>query len=288
MFFTPSGTVDLLLLLIVGTIGLHMVLLMRRKQWLALDPLNPFWGGVLATYVLQSYSYYDSLVSLYSLDLLIKTLFMTWWAVVFVILGYESRLGSKWGMKLPNLPARLRPFGLFMSAMCMLGFGVFGYIYLMMSAGGFSAWIAVGRGGTQWTDINGYIAALENFFPAGVLLLLFCAEFFGSTVAFRVMAWAFGVLTWVWFVYLGTRSRTILFLMGLMAVYYVPRRKNPRLATIAVGAVAIFLITSFQAFYRGQFTDRSFHLNTLDGQEVKAKIFPRALGGQRDEQAGAQ
>src|SRR5262249_15644695 len=91
--------------------------------------------------------------------------------------------------------------------------------------------------------------------------------------------------TWLWFVYLGSRSRTILFLIGLTAAYYVPRRRNPRVIAIVGAFVGLFLLTSFQAFYRGQFTDFSFHLEQLNWDDVKAKILPKAFGGERDSTA---
>lgn len=280
---TQSWLADLLLMGIILIMLVHAFILYRQKRFLLLDPLNAFWAGSLICYVLQPFSHSEVFRSWYSDSLFEETLFWVLFGLCFVILGYESRIGQKWGRKIPKTPRHLNPNGLNAMGMILVALGFIGYAYLVSTAGSLEQWLSVGRGGTDWAQVSGYIAILHNLLPVGIMLLLFHVELHDVPSLKRIIVWIAGFLMLLWFIYLGTRSRTIGFSILMLAVYYLPRRKNPPYY-LAIGLFLLLIpLTSFQANYRGNFTNLSFNLDKIDMEEAKQKVLPAFLLEKKDQ-----
>ncbi len=265
---TSSVLGDVYLLAVVALIAWHARACALRGRFFVLDPLNAFWAGVLVCYVWQPVVHHESLVSWRGMEVIEKTLLMSVLAVLGVIIGYESRLGRGLVGFIPAMYSRLRPERLAAASFVLIGVGLAGYAYLVASAGGWSAWLSVGRGATNWEEVSGYLAQAHNLLPVGVGLWLFHVELHGTRGPRRAIAWAVGAAQWSWFVYLGTRSRTIVFALLMLAAYYLPRRRNPPLLLVPLAMAALLVLVQFQGAYRSHFTDLTIFGN-LDLQEVK-------------------
>lgn len=279
MILTPSVLADLLIVLIVGLIGFHSVKLITAKRWLLFDPLNAFWAGVLIIYVNQPISFAEKLISWHHDGVFAETLLWIFIGLLCVVVGYEHGIGPIRARIIPRCPAHLIPSRLVLSGYFLIGVGIVGYLYLFASAGGVTKWLAVGRGGTDYVNISGYWASLTSFLPVGILLLLFHASFHDVTKLKRILIWSLGCLMWLWFVYLGTRSRTITFALMLLAAYYLPKRSSPPVWLLAGGFIFISILVNFQAQYRSQFTNLSFNLENIDLNEAYLRTAPSFLGG---------
>jgi hypothetical protein len=287
MIFTGSFLLELLLLLTVAVVGIHVLIERRRNHWQLIDPLNIMFGVFIIIYVFEPIAYFDALRSAYGETTLLRTQCYVIWAMICLTVGYHLPVSRRIGLALPSMPSRLRPELLHASGFAMIIIGLLGYAYSISSVGSISEWLSVGRGGTDYMSISGYGYMLESFLPIGVVLLALGVELNPTPIGFRVFIWILCGLQWLWFVYLGSRGRTILFLMTCAAIFFLPRRKNPPLWATAIVAAALFLLASFQAHYRGQFTGLSFHFDELSWSEVRARILPVTLGGTLGENNGA-
>ncbi len=266
---TSSLLADLLLLAMVLAMGLHARACARRGQWFLLDPLNAFWAGALVCYVWQPIAHFDTLVSWRGGEVVETTLLMVLVSVVGLVVGYESRMGHRVGRSIPAMPARLRFDRLVLAALVLIALGIVGWGIFVASAGSWSEWISVGRGGTRMENLSSaYVAQLHSLLPVGVGLLLFSVEFHGVRGGWRMATWLVAGTQWLWFIYLGSRSRTIFFALLMLAAYFLPKRRNPPVWTIPVMAAAMVVLVQFQTTYRGKFTNLSIWGN-LDYEEVK-------------------
>jgi hypothetical protein len=268
-----------LLLITTVLIGVHYYLEKKRQHWQLLDPFNAFLAVFFIIYVLEPLGFYKPLHTSYGDPILYRTQLSIIWALPWLLLGYHLKVSQRIGLKFPNMPAKLRPDLLQVAGLVMICLGIFGYAYSANSAGGLTAWLAVGRGGTDYEATTGYGVVLETFLPVGVILLLLRVEMNPTLLPTRLVIWGLAVLQWLWFVYLGSRGRTILFLLSLVAIFYLPRRKAPSLWLACLVAIPLFLLAAFQAQYRDRFTNLSLHLDQLTWSEVKTKILPASLGG---------
>lgn len=274
-----SLTANPLLLAIVGVMVAHSWHLWRKGRWLAFDPLNAFWAGALVCYVYQPLSFGDVYAAWHAPGVLEETLSWVLFSLLFVIAGYEAKVGVKLGLKIPALPARLAPRRLVAAGIALMALGFLGYAYLVNTAGGLDEWLSVGRGGTNWEAVSGYVAQLEFVLPVGVMLLAFYASLYRPRLIARVAVAVTCAAMWVWLVYLGSRSRTIGFTLSLMTAYYLPRRRSPSLKLLALVFVGLLAIVTFQASYRSNFTGLSFNFDRLDLDEVKDSLLPDWAGG---------
>ena len=279
MSLTPSIIADLLLLGILGLISGHGYYLYRQRRWLLFDPLNLFWGGVLVCYVEQPISHAATFIGWHGEELFCRTLFWVLIGLVCVVVGYEIRWGGVFARKLPKMPEKMWAWRVSVLACVLILLGLASYAYDMHAVGGAQVWLSVGRGGTDIEGSSAYFRELQHFLPVGIIVLLFAAEMSPSNFLHRLVAWSAGILMWMWFVYLGTRSRTIMFGVVLMAAWYLPRRKNPPVLLLAPLFVGLWLLVNFQATYRNQFTNLSFNLHSVDWSEFQGAILPSWLGG---------
>ena len=270
----------LLLVAIVALIGAHSVSLALRKRFQLLDPLFAFWGGVLVIYVGQPIFYGATLIQWHSPAIYEETLFWTLFAILFVILGYERRAGVQLGNRLPRMPERLVPRKLTLAGYVLIGLSLVGYYILFDSAGGLQQWLAVGRGGTDFTNLSGYVTQCAELLPVGVILLLFQIQVERVSMRRAILVWGATALVWWWFLYIGSRSRLIGFSIQVLAAYYLPRQKSPPLLLAGLAYLALFVLSNFQAYYRGNFTNLSLNLNQIEMSEAKRRVLPGILGGE--------
>lgn len=282
MFFTNSILADLWLLCILALIAGHSLALVRSRRWLALDPLNAFWVGVLVVYIVQAVQYEQVLTAWHSVELFDETLFWIFWGLIWVVVGYELRWGVRVGLKLPPVAQMLAPSKLILSALFLIGLGLIGYAYQIDSAGGLYAWLAIPRGGTDWVAVSAYLAGLANLLPVGIILLVFHVNIHNSGLLKKVIIYTLAFLMLFWFFYLGTRSRTITFTIMIFAATFLPKKKNPNLWLSSVTVMLLFIATNFQQNYRGYFYDLSFNLDKLDIGTVYKTVMPGFFGGDPD------
>ncbi len=270
---------DALLLCIGGIIVAHTLSLICRKKLFLLDPLFAFWAGVCVIYIGQPLSYRDVFIKWHGEQLFDATLAWILLGLLCVILGYEWSLGIRLGLKLPQAPGRLSAAKLSFAGYSLILLGLIGYLYLFASAGGLTAWLSVGRGGTDYDNISGYIAQLADMLPVGALLLLFQIHFHPSPPAKKILVWLLVLLVWWWFLYLGSRSKLIGVTIGMMGAYYLPKGKCPTLLVSCAVFLTLFILSNFQGAYRDKFTDLSLHLDQIDMHEAGQDVLPIFLGG---------
>lgn len=282
MFLTQSFFGDILLIILISMIGLHTYYLFKKKRWFALDPLNAFWAGIFICYVYQSISGSSVLIAWHNEGVFIETLLATIFGVAFVLLGYESKSGAYLAKKIPQPPARLSSPKLLLASLVAIAVGFLGYAYVISMSGGMSYWLSIGRGGTDYELVKGYIPEFTQALPAGVALLLFWANLKKVPVQGKILAWVAGVAMCWWFLYLGTRSRLIGFTIVMLAAYYLPRRRNPHLALLFVIMLALQVIVDFQANYRSNFINLSFNFDQIDKDLMWKRILPSFMGGDKE------
>jgi len=286
MFFTTSAIGDFLICAIVAFIAIHTIFQYRKGNWLLFDPLHLFWAGVLVVYVNQPASYGDTFIGWYGESVFEEALFWIFIGLIFVAIGYKHGLGSFRIRLLPGCPPQFSPQRLACAGLLMVSLAILGYFYLFASSGGVKSWLSAGRGLTTYSEYTSIVLLLTDFLPLGVLVLLFHAAFFDVTKINRYLYWFLGGLTLLWFIYLGTRSRTIMFTMMLMAVYYLPKRKNPPVWLCVLVFTFLLVTVNFQANYRGYFKDLSFNFQEIDTNEAIGISLPIFMGGNRDIQTG--
>lgn len=279
MNLTPSVVADLLIVMIVGLIIVHSIRLNIARRWLLFDPLNAFWAGVVIVYVVQPISFADRVISWHHDGVFEETLFWIFIGLLCVVVGYNQNIGLARARIIPKTPDRLNPSRLAYSGYFLIVIGIIGYLYLFASAGGVTKWLAVGRGGTDYANISGYLASLEFFLPVGVLFLLFHASFHDVKRIKRIAIWSLGFLMWLWFVYLGTRSRTIMFALMMLVAYYLPKRRQPPIWFLVGGFLFMMILVNFQGQYRSKFTNLSFNLESINLEEAYQRSAPGFLGG---------
>ncbi len=269
-----SGLSDIAVLGILVLISGHALLLAQRRRWLAISPLNAFWGGVLVCYVIQPLLYGKVFIYWNGREVIDHTLGWILFALACVVFGYESRIGPAWAARIPHLPRRLDDRRVLQAAVLLIGLGLLGYAYLMASAGGMRQWLAIGRGGTEWGRVSAYIAGLTNLLPVGIALLLFNVEMHRRVPHWRLAVWAGAAVMWVWFAYLGSRSRTIEFGLVMLGAWFLPRRRNPPAWMLAAAFAGLFLLSGFLGAYREQFTNLSFNLDQISWAEAEEEVLP--------------
>jgi len=278
---TPSIVVDVLLLMIAGVMLGHCFTLKMRRRFVVFDPLNMFWAGAIILYLYQPIVFFDYLVAWYGQDVLEETLLWVLFGLSFLVIGYEGRWGIRWGKIFPPLPRHLSGPGLFGAALSLIALGLYGYSIEFASAGGIDRWASVARGATDWDKVSGYSAILTSILPAGVGLLVLHVEMHRAAPLKRSLAWLVFALTLLWFLYLGTRNRTIVMVMTAMMAYYLPRRTNPRPVLLTVVFVALFATSNFLAQYRQNFFNLSFNFENINWDEAIAQSLPGILPGPR-------
>lgn len=279
MIITPSPLADILIICILGLIAIHSLKLKNQWRWMLLDPLNMFWAGVLVVYVLQPISYAKTFIGWHQDGVFEETLFWILFGLVFVIIGYDYPIGHIRERLVPRCPVKFIPVRLAMGGYVLIALGVIGYLYQFDSAGGLYKWLAVGRGGTDWENVSGYLAALADLLPIGVLVLLFHVEMHNVTKTKRIIIWLLGGLLLLWFIYLGSRSRTIMFVLVLLSAFFLPKRKNPPTWLALTVFMLLAVLVNFQALYRESFTNLSLNFDTIDIEEAYRRTAPGFLGG---------
>jgi len=282
MELTPFPWANLWLIAAIALIMGHCLYLQRHGRFFIFDPLMTFWGGYFICNVKQPFSYADTFVNWHSVQNFDLSTFLSFLGIVCVVVGYEMDLGQRLARKLPSSTRRLDPDRFFLSGLFLTILGISCYYWLFQSAGGMWEWLSYGRGGTDYDKVNGYVRELEKFVPIGTYLLILHVEMHPVSRLRRALAWVFVALVWMWYLYLGTRSRIIGVGMLAASAYYVPKYRNPNFVFVVPAFIALIILTNFQAHYRGNFTNLSFNLDKIDMEEAKALCLPGFLGGDRE------
>lgn len=265
--------------LVAGAHGLYVA---RTRKFLLIDPLNVFWAGFIVVYVIQALELGVELVPMHSAGTLEAS--FTWILVAMcgVIAGYESPLGNRLGKRWPKLPPHLSANKITTAAFLSLAAGIYYYVPLVRSAGGLDEWLSVGRGQTDWEQISGYLGLLDPMIAFGITLLVLRCYSMPSSAFLRGLAWLLVATGTLWFMYLGSRSRTLLLIMGVGGAYYLPRRANPSPILAVVCFVLMLVISNFLGANRQSFTNLSFNLDTDLSTAIEA-----AAPGVRETQGSA-
>lgn len=277
MLLTSSILIDFLLIGIFFILLGHSWVLYQRRRFVVFDPLNFFWAGALVIYVIQPIQYYEQLIAWYGEGVILETLFWIAFGIAFVIIGYEARRGVRWGRKIPEMPQKLSPKGLFTVAFVLIVAGLYGWKLTFDSGGGLLKWAATSRGGSDYENLSNYVTALAALVPVGVGLLLLHVEMHRANVLLRFFAWVLWLGLLIWMLYLGTRSRTIFLVVIALVAWFLPKRQNPPLWLLVPTFITLFIVTSFLAQYRGYFKDFSFNFDQIDWVEAAGDVLPGFL-----------
>lgn len=276
---TSAPLTSLLILGIVLLIGGHTFYQMRRGKWLALNPLNAFWGGVFMVYVVQPIQFGEVLASWHTPGVMDRALLWSLLGFMFVVLGYEAGWGERWVRAVPAMPARLQPGRLLVVSIAAIGLALVGYSYLIGTAGSFAEWLSVPRGGTNWSAVNAYVAMLTYLLPLGLAFLLFLVNLWRVPPWAAALVWGLEGLLVLWNLYIGSRSQVIGNALTMLAAYYLPRRKNPPVWLLGTFFLGLTLVVTFMGAYRENFVNLSFNLDQIDMEEVEQRVLPGFLGG---------
>jgi hypothetical protein len=278
----PSLTTAYLLAfgLVALVIG-HGLWLASRKRWHLLDPLNFFWAGMLTIFVSQVFSDGATLLAWHGAEEIERTLLAAIFLSAFAIVGYESSIGFRHGLQLPAIATRMLPQRLYVLAWIIIGLAMCGYGLLFYRVGGIDEFLAVGRG---WAEpvrdlpIPAFLQTLTLQLPAalpiGCLLLVLHAEIFHRPPLTRLVAWIFMGALWLWFLYLGSRSRLVFTTLAALAAFFLPRRKSPPLVLGVAVFAALMLLTAFQQHFRHRFVNLSFNIAEETEGEMLETILP--------------
>ena len=162
----PDSTLlgDVLLFCIAGLMMAHTLSLISRKRLLLLDPLFAFWAGILVIYIGQPLSYRQIFIEWHSDGTLRSNSGLDFIGTSLRPRGATNRvLGLRLGLKLPQAPAKLSPVKLTIAGYGLVFLGVLGFTSTCLPrAGGVNEWLSVGRGGTDYENISGYVAQLTR------------------------------------------------------------------------------------------------------------------------------
>lgn len=277
MTLTGSVLSDLLIVLIIFIFILHVYYQKLKHRWFVFDPLSFFWAGVFVIYIIEGISSYRDYVFYFGEDIVQLTLLWIFFGLIFLHFGYYLKMGKQLAMCAPQLPAVLSPNRLFGVSLILMTMGLLGWKLLFDTAGGFFAWVAVPRGGTDWENISGYADSLTGLLLVGISLLVLHVEMHRRKAWLRILAWLLLALLLLFFLYLGTRSRTIASVLVALMAWSLPKRRNPSLITLLPLFLVLLVVTNFQAQYRGHFRNLSFNLHEIDWREVPKSVLPRFM-----------
>ncbi len=261
---TSSLLADSLIVLILALMAGHAVYVNNKRGWLAFDPLNAFWAGAVVIYVLQPIEFGSILVRWYGVEVLEETLVWVIFGLVFVIIGYESKLGVGWSRRIPAVPESLNPNKLFIAGMALTALGTLSYAAIIAAAGGLDEWASIGRAKAAARLVSGYVGTLQVLVPAGLGLMLFHVEMHRAPPLRRLLIWAASFFLLLFFFYIGSRSRLIGFTVLMLTAYYLPRRINPPISLISLLFVVLLVTSTLMGLYRDQFQNFEVNLSSED------------------------
>lgn len=279
MFLTSSVFSDFCLIGIVAVFFWHFRRLARTGRWTVFDPLNFFWAGVFVIYVIDALSNHDAYSLWYGESVVEDALMWTLFGVVFVHIGYHIKTGARFAGHLPELPEQLARAPFLWVGVIFTLVGVCGWILLIESAGGISSWAGASRGAVDWEITSGYLGTMADFLYVGVFLLLLYAQLNPTGLMMRGLTWLLLGALLLFYVYLGSRSRTILLVLAALMAWNLPRGRSPSMLLLTPVFIALLLVTNFQAQYRDRFKDLSFNFEDIDWQDVPKDILPRFVLG---------
>lgn len=257
----------------------HTYSLAKRRLFNVFDPLNAFWAGMLVVYFLQPIDFYDVFVSWYGRGAVQYAAFVSLLSVLCVIWGYESKLSYRVFGAFPIIPSKVSPDHLLWGGWLLVAIGAAAYAVIISEAGGIDAWLAIGQAKSAESLVSSYTFLAAQFWPLGVTLLIFRAEYYRSPPLGRIIVWSAAIFLIFFFVYIGSRSRLITFTIVLFSAYYLPRRTNPPLKIILPAFLVVLIAVNYIAAYRQGFVNLSITTADDTQDEVLDRVLPTWLGG---------
>lgn len=279
MLLTSSWVSDAFLFAILSILVIHVLRGLKSKTFFVFDPLIFFWAGVLVIYVNEGISNYENYVQRYGEESIEATYAWIFMGLLFLHFGYSLRQGSRLARKIPHLSTKISPNGMLFFSVAITALGLLGWSMQIQSAGSLTAWAATPRGGENWEELSGYVTQLSSMLIVGLSLLLLHVEMHRRSLFMKVVAWSLIGLLFLFFLYLGSRSRIIAVLLVALMAWSLPRRRNPSFLLLVPLGLVLFVLVSFQAEYRMHFRNFSFNLHEIDFTEVPSRILPRYISG---------
>jgi uncharacterized membrane protein len=264
----------LALFFLIGSIAAVVFVSLQRKRFIAFGAMSSFLGGIVVVYVIEAIVGEDALVTWYGSPATAYTIFLAGVSVLTVYAGYNGKLARRAANRLPVVASEVNLGKLYAITICAVIVGVCAYIPLIATAGSFSDWLAVPRGGTDWEVASTAAFGLTRLVEAGALLQLFVVQSARKNPVSRILAWVLFAITFAWNFYLGTRSGVILLVVGGMAAFYIPRRRNPSAVLIATLFVSLYFIVVFQQKFRPEFYGLRINVERYTAEEIFDAVTP--------------
>ena len=217
----------LLIILSLIPIVVHTVILIKRKKFFLFDPLNIFWIGILITLIYQGLSYGNVLIIWNSDRIFNITYIYLTLALIFIIFGYELKLPTKLAKGFYTPPIKLNYNRLTLVSILFMIIGLLGYYFMAESSGGVERWLSVPRGDTDYNVVSGYHALAIEFLHLGTVLFFLVFNLRKSRLGLLILSSIPITINLLWYLYLGSRSRTIALFLSFLLCIYLPKQKNP-------------------------------------------------------------
>lgn len=270
----PTFVTYLLLILLIAAPVVYMYTLKLRQAFHVFSVLTVFVAGFFIVYVKQPLEAYEKVSTKYGLGIVENIIGIAIISLIFVFIGYESCKKNKLLKILPDPPRELNIQRLYLFGFVLIIIGAYAYNIQFSSAGGFWRWAAQARGGTDWENISGYVVQLANLLPLGVLFIAFGASLHRKNILMNTAAILLAIFVAMLFIYVGSRSRLIMWTMSLLYVLYSPAKRNPPLWVPGILFVLLIPITEFLAINRASIRDLNFYANEVNWDETKLALLP--------------
>ena len=160
--------------------------------------------------------------------------------------------------------------------------GLLGYYFMAESSGGVERWLSVPRGDTDYNVVSGYHALAIEFLHLGTVLFFLVFNLRKSRLGLLILSSIPITINLLWYLYLGSRSRTIALFLSFLLCIYLPKQKNPSFKFIIPVFLILFTITNFLEYNRDYFRNLSFNLDRVDVASSLDLALPNFLGGNLD------
>jgi hypothetical protein len=134
----------------------------------------------------------------------------------------------------------------------------------------------VPRGGTDWETASTLAKGLTRLLEAGVLLQIFVVHWQHKRPLAMLLAWICFACALLWNFYMGARSGVIMLVAGVVAAYYIPKRRNPSLLSLLVIFSCLYIAVTFQERFRSEFYGLRFNVDQYSVEELAVAVVPGA------------
>lgn len=264
----------LAILLIFLVYALHFWRAKTRGSWFLFDPVNVFFAGTFFIYVVEFFSNGYGYIDRHGIQTVNYTLLLISFGLACVAVGYRLPLGKYLYHCYPKPPMKVALWPILLLSLLLFLCGGLSWLSIINASGGIYEWASSARGGVDWAEISGYTNVLTHLSYAGPATLLMVIEAKRTKGAVRWLAWALIAINFIFYLYIGSRSRVILLTLVALASYSLPRQKNIPLWIIVPLGICLLFLVKFIAIYRSYFVNFSFSIgNTSFGEIVQTVVF---------------